>query len=153
MKCAVTGTFDPLTFGHIELVEKALKLFDEVVVLMLVNPEKNAEYSHEVRLDAIKEYFKNRKNVSADYYEGYAVDYCNKNGIGCLIRGIRNKEDFPYEKQMAKFNLEKGGIPTVFFFSDCSHITSTKARQKLKNNLSAEEFIPDTVEKKLKENK
>lgn len=152
MKCAVTGTFDPLTFGHIELVEKALKFFDEVVVLMLVNSDKKAAYSHETRLSAIKDYFKGRENVSVDYYEGYAVDYCNENGIVCLVRGVRGQEDFPYEKQMADFNMKKGGIPTVFFFSDCSHITSTKARQKLKNNLSAKEFIPDSVEKKLKDN-
>lgn len=149
-KCAVTGTFDPLTFGHIELVDKACDFFNEIVVLMLVNPEKKAVYSVEKRLEVLKEYFKDYKKVSVDFYDGYAVDYCKKHNIECLIRGVRNGVDYEYEKFMAEENFKLGQIPTMFFYSDSKEISSTKAREKLQNMLSAKEYLPESVEKILR---
>ncbi len=144
-KIAVTGTFDPFTKGHKDLVIKALEDFDLVYVVVLNNPDKKAVYSLDDRLEMIKlslAEFGDR--VIVDYYDGLTVDYCNKNGIKYILRGIRDDRDFAYEREMAKYNQENGGIETLFM-NALNNISSTKVRE----NVLKEESVTDLVEEEI----
>lgn len=144
-KIAVTGTFDPFTKGHKDLIINALNDFDQVHVVVLDNPEKKVEYSLSDRLKMIElsiaEY---GDRVVIDYFDGLAVDYCNKNGIKYILRGIRDDRDFVYEREMAKYNLEKGGVETIFM-NALSQISSTKVREKVKQSVSVEDMVEENI--------
>ena len=144
-KIAVTGTFDPFTKGHKDLIIKALEDFDVAHVVVLDNPDKKVEYSLSDRLKMIElsiaEY---GDRVVIDYFDGLAVDYCNKNGIKYILRGIRDDRDFVYEREMAKYNLEKGGVETIFM-NALSQISSTKVREKVKQSVSVEDMVEENI--------
>lgn len=133
--CAVTGTFDPFTLGHKYLVEKALENFDEVHVVVLINPDKKTTMTVEKRVKLIETSVRRMGGiVKVAYYEGLAIDYCKQNDIQYIIRGIRNEKDFDYEKEMANWNKENGDITTILIPAKDSEISSTLVREKLANN-------------------
>lgn len=133
--CAVTGTFDPFTLGHKYLVEKALENFDEVHVVVLINPDKKTTMTAEKRVKLIETSVRRMGGiVKVAYYEGLAIDYCKQNDIQYIIRGIRNEKDFDYEKEMANWNKENGDITTILIPAKDCEISSTLVREKLANN-------------------
>lgn len=146
-KIAVTGTFDPFTKGHKDLVIKALEDFDKVYIAVLNNPDKVMSYALEDRLEMIRlslEEYKN--NIVIEYFEGLAVDYCSANGIKYILRGVRNDRDCEYEREMAKYNKENGDIETIFMPA-LNDISSSMVRENIKNgqnvsDMVAEEIIP-----------
>lgn len=144
-KVAITGTFDPFTCGHKDLVIKALEDFDKVYVVVLNNPDKIMSYSLEDRLNMIElslaEY---KKRLVIEYYEGMAVDYCNANGIKYILRGVRNDRDFEYERKMAEYNKENGGIETIFM-NAIKEISSTDVREKVKTNQSVSDMVEQEI--------
>ena len=150
--CAVTGSFDPITLGHVDLVDRAGKIFDKVYVLMLVNPDKEYTYSVELRLEMVKAVFCSYKNVEVCYYDGYTADFCKSRGIEVLIRGVRDEKDFNYEKQLAKLNLEYGGLTTYFMYAsdELLDVSSSRAKMALKSG-KIEEYMPKEAIKVLKE--
>ena len=129
--CAVTGSFDPITIGHMEIIRRATRVFDKVVLLILDNPLKKYILDIEARLTLCREATKGIANVEVEYYDGYAVEYCISHGISAMVRGIRNAEDYEYEKWLASENRKIGEVETVYFLADSqySHVSSTKARQ------------------------
>ncbi len=130
--CAVTGTFDPFTLGHRYLVEKGLENFDEVHVVILINPDKKTELSPDKRVKLIETSVRRMGGrVVVSYYEGLAIDYCKENDIQYIIRGVRNAQDFLYEKEMAEWNMEHGDITTILIPAENSDISSTLVREKL----------------------
>lgn len=132
--CAVTGTFDPFTLGHRYLVEKGLEKFDEVHVVVLVNPDKQTELSPEKRVKLIETSVRRLGGrVVVAYYEGLTIDYCKENDIQYIIRGVRNEQDFIYEKEMADWNKEHGDVTTILIPAENSEISSTLVREKLHN--------------------
>ena len=132
--CAVTGTFDPFTLGHRYLVEKGLEKFDEVHVVVLVNPDKQTEFSPEKRVKLIETSVRRLGGrVVVAYYEGLTIDYCKENDIQYIIRGVRNEQDFIYEKEMADWNKEHGDVTTILIPAENSEISSTLVREKLHN--------------------
>ena len=144
--CAITGTFDPFTLGHKFLVEKALELFDEVHVVTLVNPEKKAELSVDKRIKLIETSVRRLGGViKVAYYDGLAIDYCNNNDIQYIIRGIRNEKDFEYEKEMAKWNKENGGIDTILIPAEDASVSSTIVREKIKNGESLDGLVDEEI--------
>ena len=98
------GSFDPPTDGHINIVERALKIFDKVTVAVAVNTSKDAILTPDERVDMLKEIFKDYDNVEVDHFEGLLVDYAKKHGTLTILRGIRNMSDYEYEYQMALAN-------------------------------------------------
>ena len=147
------GSFDPLTFGHIDLIKRACELFDEVHVAVARNMEKAALFSLEDRLAFIREALGSKKHVHIDAFDGLVVDYAAKHGIRTIIRGVRATSDFDYEFQMAMTNrhLNKR-IDTVFlmpsekYFYLSSRLIKEVAR--LGGNVS--HFVPLRVSKALK---
>ena len=129
-KCLVTGSFDPITLGHQDIIEKALRVFDEVSVAILVNPDRYPLFTTEQRTVMIQAVFGDRVNVFS--YDGLAVDAAKAIGATFLVRGIRDEADLAYELEMADFNRVHG-LETVFFLSDVRlrSVSATKAREGL----------------------
>lgn len=141
--CAVTGSFDPITLGHVDLVNRAKAVFDKVYVLMLVNPEKNYAFSKEERLKMLRAVFDGCDGVEVCFYDGYTADFCKPRGIEVLIRGVRDEKDFEYEKQLAKANYDYGGLTTYFLYAseELLDVSSSGAKKAL-NSANLEAYMP-----------
>ena len=146
-KAIFPGSFDPITIGHIEIVEKSLKIFDEIVIAIGTNPEKKYMFAENKRLNFITKYFKNKKNVKVVAYEGLTFELCKKLDVKFIVRGVRNILDFEYEKNMAEFNRNLGQIETIIITSSNknSHISSSFVKELIKDNSDFEHLVPNTV--------
>ena len=146
-KAIFPGSFDPITIGHIEIVEKSLKIFDEIIVAIGTNPEKNYMFTESQRLNFIIKYFKNKKNVKVVAYDGLTFKLCKKLDVKFIVRGVRNVLDFEYEKNMAEFNRNLGQIETIIITSSNknSHISSSFVKELIKDNSDFEHLVPNTV--------
>ena len=146
-KVAVTGTFDPFTKGHLEIVREACRAFDEVHVVVLVNPDKKTWLSPEKRIQVIEAAVKTlKRRITVAYSEGLAIDYCKAHDIGYIMRGVRNENDFAYEKEMAEWNLKHGGIKTLFVQTGLPEISSTAVREALAKGEGVGEYlVPQTI--------
>ena len=153
MKIAVyPGSFDPITNGHLDILERALKIFDKVIVLVAVNPNKRSRFSPEERKQMIIEAI-NNPNVEVDTFEGLTVEYAKSHGATHLIRGLRAITDFEYEFQLASANefVDKS-IDTVFLMSnkEKSFINSSMIMELYHSGVDVSELVPQSVVKRLK---
>ena len=142
------GTFDPITIGHIDIIERALPLFDKLVIGIGRNASKAAMFTEEVRLGWVTEIFKGEKKVSALIYEGLTVECCKKVNANFIIRGIRYVNDFEYEKAIADMNRSLDhNIETVFLtcLPQYTSVASTLVRDVLRNGGNATPFLPAVV--------
>lgn len=153
MKIAVyPGSFDPITNGHLDILERALKIFDKVIVLVAVNSNKSSRFSIKDRVDMIKEAV-NNPNVEVDYTDGLTVDYAKKHGATHLIRGLRAVTDFEYEFQLASANdFIDSTIDSVFLMSkhEKSFINSSMIVELYKQGIDVSPLVPPSVIKRLK---
>ncbi len=143
------GSFDPITLGHVDLVERALPLFDEIVVAVGVNNQKRTLFSLEQRLAWLQEVFRDEPRVRVGHFENLTVDYCHKIGANFLLRGLRNASDFDYEKTISQLNNIIGhGVETLFLISApaYSHISSTIVREIIKGGGDASPFLPGAIQ-------
>jgi pantetheine-phosphate adenylyltransferase len=108
------GSFDPVTLGHLDIVERASKIYDEVTVAVLVNKQKSSLYSVEERMQLLTEVTRDYGNVVVDSFHGLLVDYCRAKGIPVIVKGLRAISDFDYELQMAQMNLSLAAVETLF---------------------------------------
>jgi pantetheine-phosphate adenylyltransferase len=113
-KAVCPGSFDPPTFGHIDVISRAADLFDQVTVAVLVNEAKSGLFTVDERLDMLSEAVVDHPNVAVDSFSGLLVDFCTSHGIVAIVKGLRAVTDFDYELQMAQMNRNVGGIETVF---------------------------------------
>ena len=113
-RAACPGSFDPVTNGHIDIVNRASQLFDEVVVAVGVNKSKNRLFSPDERIDMLREACAGYDNVTVDGFSGLLTDFCTERGIHAIVKGLRAVSDFDYELQMAQMNTSLSGIETVF---------------------------------------
>jgi len=104
------GSFDPITNGHLDIIERASSLFDEVVIAVLVNQTKSSLFTVEERIEMIKEVTAKYKNVRVDSWSGLLVDFCKSNQINTIVKGLRAVSDFDYELQMSQVNLQLQGV-------------------------------------------
>ena len=146
------GTFDPMTLGHVDIVNRSLDLFDKIVIGIGTNINKKPMYSEQQRLDWIREIYKDEPRVGAEVYEGLTVDFCKKIGAGYIIRGIRFVSDFEYEKTIADMNRsldEK--IETIFLtcLPMYSSVASTLVRDVIRNGGNASMFLPEVIRKSI----
>jgi len=150
MKIAVfPGSFDPITIGHVQIVKRALPLFDKIIIAVGVNSQKKYLYTLDERLAGIDRVFVKEPKVEVDKHEGLTAHYCIKKNARYLLRGLRNASDFDYEKQLSQMNQIIGdGVETVFFISqpEFSHISSTLVREVIKGGGDATMFLPEGFE-------
>ncbi len=142
------GTFDPITKGHVDILLRAVPLFDEIVVAIGSNSVKNSLFDLDLRLGWLKDVFRNHPKIKVGQYEGLTVHYCKEIGAHYLIRGLRNASDFDYEKTISQLNSIVGeDIDTVFLISrpEFSHISSTIVREIIKGKGNIKSFIPSEI--------
>ena len=149
MKIAVfPGSFDPITRGHVDLVNRAIPLFDKIIVAVGINSQKKYLFSLEQRLEMLEKVFADDDTVYVGQFKGLTVNFCKNEGAGYLLRGLRNASDFDYEKTISQLNHIIGDeIETVFLISkpEYSHISSTIVREIIKGKGNVEPFIPEEI--------
>ncbi len=142
------GSFDPITTGHVDLVRRVLPLFDEVIIAIGVNSQKQTLFPLEKRKAWIENVFQGEDRIRVDVFEGLTVHFCQKVSAHYILRGLRNASDFDYEKTISQLNQIVGDhIETLFFISnpEFSHISSTIVREIIKGGGNAKPFLPDGV--------
>ena len=149
MKIAVyPGSFDPITNGHLDILKRASKIFDKIIILVAVNPNKHFNFSLKDRVELIKESVKGIDNVEVDSFEGLTVDYAKKHNATHLIRGLRAVSDFEYEFQLASANeFVDSSIDMVFFMArgDKTFISSSAIMELARNRVDVKDLVPAPV--------
>jgi len=151
-KVVCPGSFDPITFGHLDIIERASKLFDEVVIAVLVNKTKTTLFSVDERIEMIKEVTKKFKNVSVDSWSGLLVEYCANNNISMIVKGLRAVSDFDYELQMSQINLQLKGIETIFMSTSPVHsfLSSSLVKEIANYGGDVSNYVPAEILSRLK---
>ena len=146
-KVVCPGSFDPITFGHLDIIERASKRFDEVVIAVLVNKTKSTLFTVEERIEMIKEVTSKYKNVKVDSWSGLLVDYCADNGISMIVKGLRAVTDFDYELQMSQINLQLKGIETIFMSTSPVHsfLSSSLVKEVASYGGDVSNYVPAEI--------
>jgi pantetheine-phosphate adenylyltransferase len=147
------GTFEPVTFGHIDIIERALPLFDKLYIGIGINANKAPMFSEEQRVAWLEEIFHGEAKISAVIYEGLTVGCCKKVGANYIVRGIRYVNDFEYEKAIADMNRSLDeNIETIFLtcLPKFTSVASTLVRDVIRNGGDVSQFVPDVVLKSIR---
>ena len=151
--CLFPGTFNPVTLGHVDIINRALPLFDKIIVGIGLNSAKAPMFSADQRLQWIREIYKDEDRVEGAVYEGLTIDYCKQIGANFILRGIRYVSDFEYEKTIADANrtLDKS-IETIFLTGEPKYtsVACTIVRDIIRNGGNAAPFIPEPVARSIK---
>ncbi|MEV0697726.1 pantetheine-phosphate adenylyltransferase [Saccharopolyspora sp. NPDC050389] len=147
------GSYDPVTNGHLDIIERASKLFDEVVVAVLINKNKKSLFNVEERLEMLREVTSQWPNVRIDAWHGLLVDYCKAHGIGAIVKGLRAVSDFDYELQMAQMNQQLSGVETMFMSTNplYSFLASSLVKEVATYGGDVSNLLPPTIEQRLLE--
>jgi pantetheine-phosphate adenylyltransferase len=141
------GSFDPITLGHYDIIKRGIKLFDEVVVAIGINADKNYMFSVEERKAFIEKSFENQPKVKVVTYKVLTIDFCKEIDAQFILRGLRNPADFEFEKAIAHTNRKLSKIETVFLLTAAktSYISSSIVRDVIRNNGDYTVLVPDSV--------
>jgi pantetheine-phosphate adenylyltransferase len=153
MKRAICpGSFDPITFGHLDIIERASAQFDEVIVAVFVNRKKDGLFSVEERLELISSNIKKFPNVKVDSGSGLLVEYCKKNGVQTIVKGLRAVTDFDYELQMAQVHIQASGVETMFMATSPAHsfLSSSIVKELAYYGGDVSSMVPENVHAALK---
>ena len=148
MKRAIfPGSFDPITLGHYDIIKRGIDLFDELIIAIGVNADKNYMFSKEERQKFITEAFQDEPKVKVLTYSGLTIDFCREVNAQYILRGLRNAGDFEFEKAIAHTNRKMSKIETVFLLtsSGLSYISSSIVRDVIRNGGDFSSLVPDTV--------
>ncbi len=151
-KCVFAGTFDPPTLGHKDIVMKCLDLFDEVIVAILINPNKRPLFTVEQRLDMLKKVFASYQKVRVLSYDGLTVDLLRREGVRYYVRGIRNGTDYDYEAQLNFINVDMYKEMITLFFptrQEFLHISSGLVKDALRFQKNVDKYIPEEIREDL----
>ncbi|MEY4433411.1 MAG: hypothetical protein RLZZ44_1545 [Bacteroidota bacterium] len=146
-KAIFPGSFDPITLGHQDIINRALPLFDEIVIAIGVNADKKYMFSLEDKKRFIEKTFQNEPKISVITYEGLTIDLCHKINANFILRGLRNPADFEFEKAIAHTNRRLSKIETVFLLTAAktSYISSSIVRDVIRNHGEYELLVPKAV--------
>ncbi len=146
-KAVFPGSFDPLTLGHTDIINRALPLFDEIIIAIGTNSTKKYMFTLEQRKMFIEKTYQNNPKIKVDTYEGLTINYCKKINSDFILRGLRNPADFEFEKAIAQTNRKMSKIETVFLLTsaDTSFISSSIVRDILRNNGDVSMLVPNIV--------
>ena len=141
------GSFDPITLGHLDIIERSVPLFDEIVIGVGTNSNKKYMFPLKKRMAFIEETFSNYKNISVSQYEGLTIEFCKKVQANFIIRGLRNPADFEFEKAIAHTNRALSGIETIFLLTAAktSFISSSIVREIISNKGDYSQLVPDSI--------
>lgn len=145
------GSYDPATNGHLDIIERASKLFDEVVVAVGVNKSKKGLFSVEERMEILREITAKLPNVRVDSWQGLLVDYCRENDIAAVAKGLRSVSDFDYELQMAQMNRELTGLETLLMANNPAYgfVSSSLVKEIAALGGDIENLVPAVVYERL----
>ncbi|MGI5919592.1 MAG: pantetheine-phosphate adenylyltransferase [Christensenellales bacterium] len=149
IKCVYPGSFDPITCGHLDVIERAAAMFDDVTVAVLVNKNKVPAFSVEQRMDFIRRSTKHLPGVKVDWFSGLLVDYMKAQGANVIIRGLRATSDFEYEFQMAAMNAKLAkNVETIFLMTDISHsfLSSSMVKELVAHGGKITGLVPSEIE-------
>ena len=151
-KVVCPGSFDPITFGHLDIIDRAAKNFDEVTVAVLVNKTKATLFTVDERIAMIRDITAKFENVKVDSWSGLLVDYCQTNNISMIVKGLRAVSDFDYELQMSQINLQLQGIETIFMSTSPEHsfISSSLVKEIASYGGDVSNYVPSEVLDRLK---
>ena len=146
-RALITGSFDPVTTGHMDIIRRTAKMFDKVDVIAFINPEKKYMFSNEEKLEMLIAALSGYENVSVGVDDGLVCDYAVRNNIDVIVRGIRSSRDCDYECNMAEINRKLCGIETLLLPAESKYIglSSTLARECIKSGNCLEGIIPNEV--------
>ncbi|MCG2431158.1 pantetheine-phosphate adenylyltransferase [Aequorivita xiaoshiensis] len=144
------GTFDPITLGHLDIINRALPLFDEIIIAIGVNADKKTMFTLEERLKFIEDIFKDQKKISVESYSGLTAKYCKEKGAQFIVRGLRNTTDLNYEQPIAQTNYQMANVETIFLICspEVSNISSTIVRDVMRNDGDYSKLVPTSVKSK-----
>jgi pantetheine-phosphate adenylyltransferase len=147
------GSFDPITFGHLDIIERASSIFDEVVIAVMVNQVKKTLFTVEERIAMTEEVTAKYPNVKVDSWSGLLVDYCKKNDISIILKGLRAVTDFDYELQMSQVNLQLQGVETLFLSTAPAHsfLSSSLVKEIASYGGDVSSYIPAPLLARLKD--
>ncbi|MFC7340842.1 pantetheine-phosphate adenylyltransferase [Saccharopolyspora griseoalba] len=147
------GSYDPVTNGHLDIIERASKLFDEVVVAVLINKSKKSLFTVDERLEMLREVTAQWPNVRIDSWHGLLVDYCKANEIGAIVKGLRAVSDFDYELQMAQMNQQLSGVETMFMSTNplYSFLASSLVKEVATYGGDVSTLLPPKIEQRVRE--
>lgn len=152
MKRAVCpGSFDPITFGHLDIIERASNQFDEVIVAVFVNRKKSGLFTIQERMEMIQENVEKFKNVRVDTGDGLLVEYCKRNSVQAIVKGLRAVTDFDYELQMAQVHIQASGVETMFMATSPTHsfLSSSIVKELAHFGGDVSSMVPANVNKAL----
>ncbi|PQJ78596.1 pantetheine-phosphate adenylyltransferase [Polaribacter porphyrae] len=146
-KAIFPGSFDPITLGHYDIIERGVTVFDELIIAIGINADKKYMFSLEERKKFIEDCFKDNPKIKVVTYKGLTVDFCQKNDVEFILRGLRNPADFEFEKAIAHTNRDLAPIETVFLLTaaSTSYISSSIVRDVIRNNGDYTKLVPKTV--------
>jgi pantetheine-phosphate adenylyltransferase len=146
-KAVFPGSFDPITLGHVDIIQRGLPLFDEIILAVGVNADKKYMFSLEERVGFLKKTFEKEPKISVKTYEGMTVDFCKAQNANFILRGLRNAIDFDFEKVIGQTNYKMAGIESLFLITSSgkSHISSTVVRDVIRNKGDFDFMVPDAV--------
>jgi pantetheine-phosphate adenylyltransferase len=146
-RCVCPGSFDPVTNGHLDVIERASRLYDQVTVAVLVNETKTGLFTVEERMDLLREVTADLGNVTVDSFQGLLVDYCRDKSIPVVVKGLRAVSDFDYELQMSQMNNRLSGIETLFVATnpDYSFLSSSLVKEVARWGGDVGGLVPDAV--------
>ncbi len=146
-RCVCPGSFDPVTNGHLDVIERASRLYDEVIVGVLVNTSKSGLFTVEERMDMLREVTAGLGNVLVDSFRGLLVDYCRDQGIPVVVKGLRAVSDFDYELQMSQMNNRLSGVETLFVATnpEYSFLSSSLVREVATWGGDVSALVPEPV--------
>lgn len=141
------GSFDPITLGHYDIIERGLTLFDEIILAIGVNAEKKYMFSLDERIEFLNKTFEHEKKIKVMPYKGLTIDFCKAQNADFILRGLRNPADFEFEKAIAHTNRKLSKIETVFLLTAAktSYISSSIVRDVIRNNGDYTVLVPESV--------
>jgi pantetheine-phosphate adenylyltransferase len=147
------GSFDPVTNGHLDIIDRASRLYDELIVAVLLNESKRGLFTVEERLDMLREVTKGYPNVRVETFHGLLVDFCRAQGAGVVVKGLRAVSDFDYELQMAQMNIGLAGVETLFMPTNplYSFLSSSLVKDVAKWGGDVSAHVPEVVARRLAE--
>ncbi len=151
MRAVCPGSFDPVTSGHVDVVRRATRLFDEVVVAVGANTSKSALFTPEERVELLQEVLAGTEGVRVTTFSGLLVDYCREQGIQTVVKGLRFAADFDYELQMAQMNTRLGGIETVLLptSAEWGYVSSSLVREIARLGGDVTPFVPEATARRV----
>lgn len=152
-RCVCPGSFDPVTNGHLDVIERAAGLFDEVVVAVLVNPAKQSMFSVDDRMAMLAEVIQHLPNVTVEGFQGLLVDFCRQRDIPAVVKGLRAVTDFDYELQMAQMNHSLAGVETLFMSTNPQYafLSSSLVKEVARYGGDVSGLVPDVVLERLRQ--